>query len=820
MEIRYIDPLKDLGSLLLNVEKPARYTGGEYGRLCDPFLIRKDSALKTVIAFPDLYEIGMSNQALRILYNALNRSEGIFCDRAFAPAPDFEEILRKRGVPLYGLDSGISLKNADLLMFTLGYELLFTGILTMLDISGIPLRSCDRGENDPLILVGGPCVSNPLPYSDFIDAFWIGEAEGGFFDLARGLRDIKKSGGKRQALLERLVDHPSVWAKGKGRAVRAMDREFASGVNPPAIFPIPSMKVVHHHGAVEIMRGCPNGCRFCHAGYWYRPMRQKNASLVEKETEAFIHQGGYREITLSSLSSGDYAHLDNLIETLNRKFKERYVSFQLPSLKVSTFSLDLLEKISEVRKSGLTFAVETPSDFWQMAINKQVSEKDLVSILLEAKRRGWKLVKFYFMVGLPLENYRPSASDFTNPEALKPEELKSEEEEIASFIERISKQTGMRFNINAGTFIPKPHTPFQRAKQIDREEAERKLFFLRSRLKPQGHKVGIQDPLISVIEGIVSRGDERAGEIFEEAFHLGCRLDSWNEFIKKEVWEELLKKYELLVTEFLCEKDTDNPLPWSNIYSGISKGYFKKELDKSLSGENTLACAINCNNPCGVCNDSTKIKQNNIQPNENYHIVKPLNFLINKADPDTFRILFSFSKQGSAVFYPHLGLLEIFSMTFIRADIPVKYSQGYNPLPRLEMASPLSLGIIAKGEIAIVDLEKHVDVKQFKESMNNFFPAGLQITDAINVFIKSGSKKYSVSSLLWGFEYAAENGTIDFVKASDEKSYRISRKGSDGNLYGLERISVLARDTTQIETDKFGFSYFEAYRRLYPSSGI
>ncbi|MDR2184261.1 MAG: TIGR03936 family radical SAM-associated protein [Treponema sp.] len=816
--IRYIDPLKDLGGALLGVEKPARYTGGEYGSLAD-----RDGKLRMAIAFPDLYEIGMSNQALRILYNGLNRIPGVSCDRAFVPAPDFEALLRERGLPLYGLDTGIPLGNLDILCFTLGYELGITGVLAMLDAAGVPLRVRDRKNDHPLVVMGGPCVSNPLPYARFIDVFWIGEAEAGFFELIRRSVELKKAGKGRAALGDLFLSHPSVWAPGKKGAVRAVDAGFALREPEPAVFPVPSIKVIQHHGAVEIMRGCPNGCRFCHAGIWYRPMRQKSAGQVCREAAAFIKTGGYREISLSSLSSGDYVHLDGLAASLNREYAPLHVSFQLPSLRVSTFSLSLLKEISEVRKSGLTFAVETPVDAWQMAINKRVSLDTVTAILQDARKQGWRGAKFYFMVGLPL-----------------PQESVTEEDAISKFIIEAARRSGMHFNVNVGTFVPKSHTPYQWSAQIDEETARIKLEYIRRKLKPLGHKVGIHDPFTAKVEGVLSRGGQETGAIIEEAYLGGCRLDAWDEYLRKDIWKSIFEKYSVETEIILGTKDPSKPLPWDVINPGISSIFLRRESEASKGNEITSSCMEKCTHLCGTCKGDTGIVSNTIQldvksntkslsgakmppwglPEDRRNTgsaIKPgtiwRDIPAGTKDPITHRILFSFSKEGRAVFLPHLGVTEVFSMAFLRAGLPALYSRGFNPLPKISFASPLALGIAGEAEIATVDMEEPVEGNFFLERINPALPQGLCVRRAIHVLIPPGAKKHSASSLLWGFIYRAGNLKPERVPFKDERAYRAGLGGTMESLFDLRRTAVLAAAIGSGMPD----SYFDVYTSLYDS---
>jgi hypothetical protein len=415
---------------------------------------------------------------------------------------------------------------------------------------------------------------------------------------------------------------------------------------------------------------------------------------------------------------------------------------------------------------------------------------------------------------------------------------KAEEEEIVEFILEVAARSGMHFNINVGAFVPTPHTPYQWVSQLDEQTAWEKIRHIRNSLKPRGHKVSYNDPFIAVLEGLLSRGDGRVGELVEEAYERGCRFDAWDEHINKALWAELLERCGPLVRETSGERDPEKPLPWDCIGSGVSAAFLRREYDKSRHAEFTAPCAENCDKPCGACAGETKIvfnsthdnnllqekpisgeakTENNIIHNDNLLQVKTLKQNPEKRDPHTLRVVFSFAKQRSAAFLPHLALIEIFSMAFVRSRIPVLFTQGFNPTPRLDFAFPLSLGLQAWGEIAGVDLElpggADCAAEDFVRTINSSLPEGIRAQEAIKVLIPSGAKKRSLPSLLWGSVYQAEDGTEDMVPAGEEKSYRIARTSSGRSLYRLNRKAVLARSPEDPQTPN---SYFAVYRELYP----
>ena len=742
-----MDPIRDIGPDFLDIEKPARYLGGELGSL--PPLPADANPLTFALCFPDLYEIGMSNNAIRLLYGGAAAScPGARCERVFAPAPDFEALLRAKGVPLFTLESGIPLNACDIIGFSVGYELLGTNIVTVLAAGGVPVRARDRTEDDPIVIAGGPAVSNPHPFGIFLDAAYIGEAEGGFYSILSELADLKARGEGRAALLARIAQDRRFWVPTGRPALRAIFGDFASTVQSTA-YPVPVLKTVQDHGTVEIMRGCPNGCRFCHAGYFYRPQRVKPYEIVDAEVESLVRKGGYREITLSSLSSGDYPGIHGLIRRLNRKWSKRGISFQLPSLKIDTFTMPLLDELAEVRKSGLTFAVETPVAQWQGAINKIVSLEKTLEILKQARERGFRQAKFYFMIGLPVPGRGIGEAD-----------------EILAFIGKVLRAERMPLSLNVGTFVPKPHTPYEREAQISEDESLAAIQRIREGLRPYRNvKLSFHSPFTSMLEGVIARGDERVGEIILRAWEAGARLDAWDEHFDREFWRGILAGCGFdPVREFLSARAHDEALPWSDVRIMISDAFMSRELERSGTGELTGVCTEDCDHWCGACGERRGIVQNIIQDEPEMPADSvPDRTLPAESTPvpmagqnaDYPRLILKFEKSGKAVFYPMHSVSGAFARAFMIGDFPVKFSEGFNPLPKLELAPPLPLGASSMAEILsiwITEPLESVDIESLVREVGRNLPEGL-VLRGYRVGLSKSHGKRSIGSLYRGSCY-------------------------------------------------------------------
>lgn len=607
--------IEKLDRVLKKVDKPARYIGMEQNS------IKKDLSkvdVKFAFSYPDLYEVGMSHLGLHILYNLINNVENYACERVFSPWVDMEREMRLEDLPLFTLENKEEVKNFDFLGFTLQYEMSYTNILNLLDLSNIPLLSKDRNDDYPFIIGGGPCAYNPEPVADFFDFFVIGEGEEIVLEVLKIYEAHKSLNWDRNTFLKDIAQLEGIYVpafyeveyKVDGTIKKmypiiegvpsVINKAMIKDVNTmfaPETMIVPFIETIHDRVVLEVFRGCTHGCRFCQAGMIYRPIREKSTERLVELAEKLIASTGYDTISLSSLSSCDYSALNLLISNLMDKFEERNVGISLPSLRLDSFSIDVLKEIEKVKKSGLTFAPEAGSQRLRDVINKGVSEEDLVQAVTYAFNEGWSRVKLYFMIGLPTE---------TEEDLMGIKDLSYLVRDIYFNRPNEEKKGSFQMTASASCFVPKPFTPFQWVSQDSIEEFREKINKVKNSIRDRKINFTYSDADLSYLEGIFARGDRRLSKVLIKAWEKGCKYDGWSDQFKYDFWLEALDESNI-DGDFYSrrERDLEEVLPWDFINPGITKEFLKKEFQKSISETTTKDCRLGCRN-CGIVDCSMR----------------------------------------------------------------------------------------------------------------------------------------------------------------------------------------------------------------------
>ncbi|OPL08991.1 MAG: radical SAM protein [delta proteobacterium ML8_F1] len=594
--------MKPLEEIIYLSEKPSRYMGGEFNQVLKPL---DGDLIRFAFAFPDIYEVGMSHLGLHILYNLLNDRENIFCERVFSPWVDMEKHLKDRGLDLFTLETKSSLRDMDFIGFTLQYELSYTNILKILELSGIPYYAEEREASHPLVMAGGSCGYNPEPLALIMDLFVIGEGEEITLELLELYEALDRD---KEKFLFEAAKIPGVYVPKFYEVTYDRDHRIESfrpntegiparigkrivkdmnGVYYPPRMIVPFMDVVHNRAVVEIFRGCTAGCRFCQAGMIYRPVREKTPEVIKQEARDLIDATGYEEISLTSLSTLDYSQIGPLIRELMEEHEASKVGISLPSLRLDSYSVEVLKEVQKVRKTGLTFAVEAGSQRLRDVINKGVTEEDLYTTMESIFSLGWDRVKLYFMLGLPTETMEDVKA------------IQTIGSSIEAIYRRVSSRKRLTLTISTSVFVPKPHTPFQWEAFDTLEALKSKENFLKDALKHKAFKYQYHDPKSSYLEGVFARGDRRLNQVLVRAAREGIRFDGWQEFFDFDHWMAVFKSLDIDPEFYLRRRDYEETLPWDHIESGVDKAYLIKENEKSKNGELTRDCRRGCTG-CGV----------------------------------------------------------------------------------------------------------------------------------------------------------------------------------------------------------------------------
>ncbi len=717
------------GDVLPFVSKPSRYIAAEWNSVVkDP--ARAD--VRVALAFPDVYEIGMSHLGLKILYQVLNDRPEVMAERVYAPWLDAEARLRARRIPLCSQESGLPLSSFDVVGFTLQYELSFATILAMLDLGGVPVRAADRGDGDPLVVAGGPVAFAPEPLADFVDAFLIGDGEDAALELCSVVGRWKRHGGRREELLRAVKGIPGMYVPANhapGETVRKRTALHLGSVDYGRL-PVPYMEIVHDRASLEVMRGCAQGCRFCQAGYIYRPVRERDAAAIRDVVARALAGSGYEEISLSSLSIADLTCLPDLFPALMRQLTPSRTSLSLPSLRVEALNKypDLAAEIARVRKTGFTLAPEAGSERLRRVINKVgFDEHAILAAVQNAARAGWESVKFYFMIGLPTE----TQADLDDIVRVARE---------AASIARREKRRGFGLTVSASSFVPKPHTPFQWCAQEPMEMLQEKQAHLRARLRELRIDFKWQHVESSFLEAVFARGGREVGAAIALAHARGCRFDGWTEQLKFDTWMQAFADAGVDAHAIANRPSPlGAPLPWDHIDSGVDRAFLLREYRRALDGQATADCHAG---PCNGCGEQCAPDwQQWAQDAAARSSVRERAAASDRgpsaddaAEPPSVqarqKVRFEFRKVGELRFLSHLELMRALQRALRRAGIPLAFTQGFNPQPRLSLAQALAVGVEGLRELGDIELALRMAPEEMLAAWNRQLPPELKILRA------------------------------------------------------------------------------------------
>jgi radical SAM family uncharacterized protein/radical SAM-linked protein len=764
------------------VEKPSRYLGDEVNAVHKD---RADVQVRLALAFPDLYDLGLGNLGVHILYACVNALPWAWCERLYAPAPDMERELRARGLPMFGLESKDSLDQFDGIGFTLQSELTYTNILNLIDLAGIPLRTADRGDEHPLTFAGGPAVFNPEPIAPFMDFFVIGDGEDAIVEITHLLRRMKGHSrrDKLKALsllegvyvpalypFETLPDGRVVPVEGAPKVRKRLTRDL-DGATFPVDYIVPFTQQVHDRISLEVLRGCTQGCRFCQAGMTTRPVRERTLEKVDELLDRTLATTGYEEVSLVSLSTCDHSRVRQLVDNTAKKARAGRFAVSLPSLRLDSYSVELSDMAASERRTGITFAPEAASPRLRAVINKWIPDEDLLDMSRGAFEKGWGHVKLYFMIGLPTER-------------------DDDIEAIADLCHRTvahgrEANPKARVNMGVSTFVPKPFTPFQWAAQIDLRETERKQDVLQRALRNHpAIKFGRHDPEETFLEGLVSRADRRAADLIQRAFELGARLDAWREHLRFDLWMQAVEDVGYDVHDALRERELDERLPWDHIDVLIGKDWFKQDWARAVELRHAQDCRHKRCHKCGVIDEERELcahmLRNQIEGRKEERTFERTPAEPFVEPPPVQRLWFRVARTGNGRFLSHLEVMNAWIRALRRAEAPLSYSQGHHPHPKVAFAGATPVGHETTGDYMEITLSRRVDPAELLARLRATCPQAFDVLAVTEVDLRETALMATAGGLRLTVFFPGEDrdALADRVAALlDAPSLEIERRG-------------------------------------------